>query len=352
MATNYGTGVYGSPSSTYSFVVIISGVYGLAGGSTYGTARYNSPVYLPTIKSNIQLEALVKNFIKDYGVFRQTLITTQAPLVAESAAELQALYNIRLEVKLPTLSTLAQFAPEQLIEAELMSDNFTLLAEVIRPVNNEERFTTGPFISFENSAGTLGELDTDGLSLAYQAKSIAGLSEAAKRTLTDGSTKSASVVANYDGFTVLSGESNTDTVLLKDLFKIANKHVLLPVSFYGSQESRLLFQPFEQPILASGLVTTIITPQNITVNLGGRKSKALDVSLRVGVKSTKAMTVSVYETGSTSKALGYTLHIPSGGQQERFVTRRFRVPASDGKLSIELSDKCYSIELRVLGTWN
>lgn len=341
---NYGTGVYGT--ATYQFVVTYEGVYGAA-DSKYGSARYSAPVYMSKAVAKFELDTLVKNFPKDYGLVRETRVTTLDPLSAASESDMEYTYNINIVTVLPALSTLNQFRPEQLIESEYMTENFLLLAEVIGPTNDENRFRVGQVLGFVDTQGLLEELDADGVALSYQARFTDGIDQPAQREVS--ATPSTAAVLDSDGFRILSGKSTTTAVGMTNIFRLANGYVTLSTSIGNGKDSRTLFQPLDSPITITGISKDSTSEQNVTVDVGRTSVKAVEVSLRVGTTAKNATSISVY---GSDKTTGHVVHIPAGGTTQRIVTRRFRVPTSSGKLTIKLSDKLSLVEFRVLGTWS
>jgi hypothetical protein len=353
VAFQYGEGIYGS--STYSFVVVTSGVYGNA-GSTYGTARYNSPVYLPKMRAKFAAETLAKNFPRDLGMVRTTFVTTDDPLEALGESAVDFTYNISFAVDFPKLSTLTQFKADQLIEAEAMTQNFLQVAEVIRTSSDEEILKTGNRVGFEGTAGVMTEVENLGIALSHQAKvQTHSVTEEATRTFKDRAGLSSAALISSEGFRILGASATGQTVRLSDIFSVTSSGAFNSVPTFGDSAGtvyRLMYQPYETPRTVTGLRTDLVTTQNVTLTFGSRPVGAVELSVRVGVKSTQAMSVVVFGTG-TPENLGSTVFVPTSTNSttERFVTQRVRVPLTNGKLALRLSRACSTLQVRILGTW-
>lgn len=346
MPSNYNSGLYNS--AVYTYTVVIAGRYDQ---SDYGTGAYNSPLYAAGGKTRFGLDTLLKNFPNDLGVVRYTIIKATDPLLVSSESQVTALYNLEVVTDPLKLSSLVRFEPETVIDAEDMSSNFQLLKDVIRTSSTEEDLNTGPILSFDQTAATITELkDADGFALGHQARlDSQNLSNPARRTFPDRSKPSFVSVLQDSGWRLMAGSSSGETVELGDVFRFGRQFVVFPASIYGQEttDRRLLYQPYDEPKLLSGLNVGITTLQELRVAAGSRTVEAVELSVLVVVDSTKPTTIDLYDKG-LNKGLGFVLRIPSGN---RTVTKRVRIPLTSEKLQVQLSQKCTSVEIRVLGTW-
>jgi len=353
MSAIYGTSNYGS-TSFYSNTVAVTGRYGAT--SLYGTATYNAPLFALVQTSKFSLETLAKNFANERGVFKFAVVRSSDPLSAASASSLEAVYKVDQIITLPKLGDLVKFEPDKIIEAETMTDNFNLIASVIGPTNTEEDFNTASSLSFENTAAALVELTNQGVLLSYQAKyeNSQAVSDVAARPLYEQAGASAAAFIFSQGFRVLGGQSSGESVTLSDLFALKNYHMYLPASIYGDLKSdrRLMFQPFEVPILVSGINKDVTSAQELTLTTKGRVVEAVDLSIKVVNSASKSGTVTVYDKDSGEK-FGSILYVPAKPQttSESTVIQRIRLPIVQGRLLLKLSQKYSNVEIRILGTW-
>lgn len=368
------TGVYGqtnytntSVTTTYAYLSIISARYyddpdgagGLPGtGALYsnGTSivyAYNETLALIPTVSSFFIEPVVRAFAKDQGISRTFVFNSSDPVVISAASDLSAEYTFDLVVTPPVLSSLKIFASEQVIEAESMSDNFRLISRVIGLDNTPEQFDTKSALSFDGTAGSLVELSTGEVVLSHQAKITTTLDGPVTRVIPANVGTSDAVVLYEDGLRVLSGTILSGEVELRDIFRIENNVVSIPVAIVGdtASENRMLYQPFAEPVLVAGISKDLTTIQEVPIDMQGRLTSAVDVMVRIGVTSTRSLTATVYNT-ELGERLGATLYVPeSSSLSERFITRRFRVALNNSRIAIKLSDKCSTLELRILGTW-
>lgn len=350
MPSNYGTSNYGE-TSTYSYVVITAGVYG---DSNYGEDSYNAPVYASATTSRFGLETLLRNFTNDLGIVRYTLIKAADAFIASSQSDLSSSYNLNVIFEPLKLLSLVKFESEQIVEAEDMTNNFQLLADVIRSTSNEEDLNTGPVLVLDETAAAITEVDSSYEGLALSSNALLAnqdITAAATRQFPDRSGISSALLLNGSGLRLFSASSTIDTVVLGESFGFFDNIALFssPISGQTFTDRRGLYQPFEDPVVISGLNAAITTAQLLVVDTQSRQTTAIELSVEVSVNSTTPITIKFGSDVDSNAALGYILYLPAGS---RTVTKRIRVALSSGKkLRVELSQKCTAITLRVVGTW-
>lgn len=356
MPSNYGTSSNYGETSTYTYIVVIAGVYGTTNyGTGAGGSSYNAPVYASASPSQFGLETLMRNFTNDLGIVRYNVVKASDPLVASSESNVVSTYNLDVIFESPKLSTLVQFKAEEIVEAETMTRNFQLLADVIRSTSDDQDFNTGPVLTLAETAAEITEVDSlhEGLAFSYNASlTDQDIDATATRKRTEQAKLSSALLLDSYGIRLFSADgSDSTTVDLAESFGFFNNNVLLSSAIYDDNKNGLrgLYQAFDEPVVLSGLNPSITTAQQIAVDTKSRVTNAIELSIEVSTNSTTPIDIDIQ--GVDLKAgVGYKLYVPSGN---RVVTKRIRIPLASGKkLQVKLSQKCNSITLRVLGTWS
>lgn len=348
MSATYGTSVYGT--GVYTAIVVVGGKYG---NGTYGTATYNSGLRLFGTPSRFGVESLIRNFTNDLNVIRYVKFSNTSPVEAIAESALNAVYKLEVIFAPLKLSSLIEFKAESIIDAEDMTKNFLLVADVIRDDSTEEDFNTGPVLGFDETSASLVEITNVGMAAAYQTVfDPETFSTQVKRNDPDQGGASTSVLVTPDGLRILYGVSNTADLTLGDIFTIERESFsLFNASLYGptTRDRRLVYHPFNAPVLLSGINASSTQDQLLTVDTQGRVVEMVELSIRVANNSTNVTQVNVSDSNANhSTGTGFSIYLPAGNNT---ITKRCRVAMTTGKLKLLLSQKCNTIEVRVLGTW-
>lgn len=348
MSSVYGTATYGA--GVYDNPIVVRATYGTG---TYGASSYNATLRLFGTPSRFGVESLIRNFVNDLNVVRYVKFSSASRVEAIAESALDARYKLEVIFAPIKLSSLIEFKAESIIDAEDMTKNFLLVAGVIRDESSEEDFNTGPVLGFDETSASLVEITNVGMAAAYQTVfDPEAFSTQVKRNDSDKDGGSTSVLLTSDGLRILHGVSNSSDVTLGYIFTVEREAFsLFNASIYGptSKDRRLVYRPFNAPVLLSGINANSTQDQILTVDRQGRVVEMVELSIRVANNSTNVTQVTVSDSSMSHNAgMGFSIFLPAGNNT---ITKRCRVAMTTGKLKLLLSQKCHTIEIRVLGTW-
>lgn len=325
--------------------------------SFYGTATYSNPIYISLEKAGLSFETVARAFTGDSGVIRILTITASDPLSADALSGVSADYLLEQVKYVPALSEFTVFSAGAIIDAVAMNQNFTILAQTVEPGSTTEELTIPEMLSFSDTAASLSARADQGLHIGYQAKQKSETQpQAFRRPLANRETESTVLRLRDGNVSVLGGtaERGEQTVNLDRVVVWGDGLMWLTAPIRGGSESqrRLLFRALTTPVMVTGISKKLTTVQEIEIPQLNRAYDALEVSVRLGTTSANAMSIQIYGKGDPEE-MGYTVDLPAVANHtgERFVTKRIRVPVTNGRLMVKLSNQCTTVEIRVLGTW-